>query len=135
MGFRGCACPTYNRENLLGGEALFGFLRTKVKFKKDIDDTAVGGAPGVYSLKEVKGIHRLDQVHVREDKFQFIGLEMADKMPLDVRWHLRHLCSKFLGAALGKDALTGVICFHKTLYRMELGNGNQFYPGGESGAK
>ena len=135
MGFRGCACPTYNRENLLGGEALFGFLRTKVKFKKDIDDTAVGGAPGVYSLKEVKGIHGLDQVHVREDQLQFIGLEMADEMPLDIRWHQRNLGSEFLGAALGKDALTGVICFHKALYRMELGDGNQFYPGGESGAK
>ena len=128
MGFRGCACPTDNRENLLRGEALFGFLRTKVKFKKDIDDTAVGGAPGVYGLKKVKGINGLDQVHVREDQLQFIGLEMADKMPLDIRWHLRHLCSKFLRAALGKDALTGVICFHKSLYRMELGDGNKLYP-------
>ena len=135
MGFRGCACPTYNRENLLRGEALLCFLGAKVEFKKDVDDTGVGSAPGIDSLKEVKGIHGLDQVHVREDKFKFIGLEMADKMPLDVRWHLRHLCSKFLRAALGKDALTGVICFHKSLYRMELGNGNQFYPGGESGAK
>jgi hypothetical protein len=135
MGFRGCACPTDNRENLLRGEALLGVLRTKVEFQKDVDDAAVGGAPGVYSLKEVKGIHGLDQVHVREDQLQFIGLEMADKMPLDVRRHLGHLCGKFLGTALGKDALTGVICFHKALYRMELGNGNQFYPGGESGAK
>ena len=68
----------------------------------------------------MKGIHGLDHVHVREDQFQFIGLEMADKMPLDVRWHLRDLGGKFLGAAFGKDALTGVIGLHKAFYRMEL---------------
>jgi hypothetical protein len=135
MGFRGCACPTYNRENLLGGEALLGLLCSKVEFQKNVDDAAIGGAPGIDSFKEVKGIHGLDQVHVREDKFQFIGLEMADKMPADIRWHLRNLGGKLLGAALGKDALTGIICFHKAFHWMELGDGHQFYPGGESGAK
>ena len=135
MGFRGCACPTYNRENLLRGEALLCFLGAKVEFKKDVDDTGVGSAPGIDSLKEVKGIHGLDQVHVREDKFKFIGLEMADKMPLDVRWHLRDLGGQFLGTAFGKDALAGVVGLHKALYRMKFGNGHKFYPCGESGAK
>ena len=106
-----------------------------MKFKKDVDDAAIGSAPGVYGLKEMEGIYGLHKLYIRENQLQFIGLEMADKMPLDIRWHLRDLGGKFLRAALGKDALTSVICFHKALYRMEFGNGNQFYPGGESGAK
>ena len=135
MGFRGCACPTYNRENLLRGEALLGFLGAKVKFKKDVDDTRVGGAPGVYGLKEMEGIYGLHKLYIRENQLQFIGLEMADEMPLDIRWHLRHLCSKFLRAALGKDALPGVVGLHEAVYGMELGNGYKLYPCGESGAK
>ena len=102
-----------------------------MELQKDVCHLVISYAPGVYGLKEMEGIYGLDQVHVREDQFQFIGLEMADKMPADVGGHLWHLCSKFLGAAFGKDALPGVVGLHEAVYGVKLGDGNKLYPGGQ----
>ena len=131
MGFRGCACPTYNRENLLRGEALLGLFGAKVELQKDIRHFVIGHAPGVNGLKEMEGIYGLHKLYIRENQLKFIGLEMADKMPADIGGHLRNLCGKFLRAAFGKDALPGVVGLHEAVYGVIFGDGNKLYPGGQ----
>ena len=73
----------------------------------------------------MQGIHRLDQGHIGQHQFEFVGLQMADKMPLHVGGHLRNLGGQLLRTALRKDALTGIVRLPKSFYRMEFGNSHQ----------
>ena len=118
-GFRTNTLST-NCPYLICGKTLFGFFGAKVEFQEDIHNAVVGYAPGVDGFQKMKRVNGLDQSHIGQDKFEFIGLEMADKMPLDIWRHEWNLGGEFLGAALGKDALTGVIRFHEAGNRMEL---------------
>ena len=73
----------------------------------------------------MEGIYGLHQRDIGQDHLQFVGLEVADKMPLHIGRHLRHFGRQFLGTALRKDALAGRIRLHQTLHRMEFGNCHQ----------
>lgn len=106
---------------------MLGFFCAEVELQEDVDEAIVVNGPFLYGFKEVEGIYGLDKVNVWEDHLEFVGLKVAYEVPLHVLGHLGHLGGQFLGAVFAKDALTGVIGFHKPLYRMEFGNGNQLY--------
>ena len=72
-------------------------------------------------------IHRLNQGNIRQHQLELIGLEMADEMPLHIGRHFPDFCRKFLRAALGKDALAGLVGFHQAFYGVEFGNCHQLY--------
>lgn len=65
-------------------EAVFGFFGAEVEFQEDVDEAVVVNGPFHYGFKEVEGIYRLDKVNVREDKLEFVGLEVTYEVPLDV---------------------------------------------------
>ena len=73
---------------LLLGEAALGEFGTQMELKQHIDHTGIDRGPVVDQIQQVTRIHGLDQVGVRKDQLQFVGLEMADEMPLDVLWEL-----------------------------------------------
>ena len=85
--------------------------------------------PRLDRFQQVQGIHALDQGGIRKDQFQFVRLQMADKMPFHVGRHLRYLGRQFLRTALRKDPLADRIGLLQTFDRMEFGNCRQAYPG------
>lgn len=101
-----------------------------MEFKKNIHYPAVLKRPSVDGLQQMQGIHGLDQGDIRQHQFEFVGLEMADKMPLNVGGHLRHLGGKFLGTVLRKETLSRVIRLHEPFHGMEFGNRHQRNTGG-----
>ena len=98
-----------------------------MQFQEHTHGLRVEESPSVYGIQQTDRIDRLDHVGIWKDKFEFVGLEMADEMPLDIRGHLRDFGGKFLGTALGKDALAGIIGLHQAFDRMEFGNCHQFH--------
>ena len=123
--FRGCT-PAAS-ENIFLIKTLLGLFGAQVEFQEDVDDPTVLSPPLVDGFQQVEGIDGLDESDVREDELELVGLEMADDMPLDIRRHLRDLGGEFLGTALGKDPLAGIVSLHQAFDRMEFGNCHQFH--------
>ena len=82
----GTAASIFIKDGLdfLPGEAAFGEFGAEVKFQQDIDGPGIDRGPIINQIKQVAGVHGLDQVGIRKNQLQFVGLKMADEMPLDV---------------------------------------------------
>ena len=107
---------------------MLGFLRAQVEFQEDGNDPVIGSAPLLNGIQKVDGIHRLNHRGIWQDQLEFIRLQMADKMPLNIRRHLRNLGSKLLRPVLAEQPLPGLIGFLQGRYRVELGHGHQPHP-------
>ena len=79
----------------------------------------------------MKRVHGLHHGNVRQHQFEFVGLEMAYEMPLDIGGHLRRLGRKLLRAVLSKEPLSGIVGLHEAFYRMEFGHSYQADTGGQ----
>ena len=102
-----------------------------MELQEDVNGTIISCAPVVYGFQQVHGIYRLNHSHVRQHQLQFVGLQMADKMPLHIGGHLRRLGRQLLRAVLAKQALSGIVSLHQAFHRMKLGHGHQTYIGRE----
>lgn len=114
--------------DFLLGEAAFGEFGAEVKFQQDIDGPGIDRGPIINQIKQVTRIHRLDQRGIRKNQLQFVGLEMADEMPLDILRELKGLGGKLLRTVLSETALAGLIGGQNVRERMEFGNCHQFNP-------
>ena len=54
----------------------------------------------------------MDHRGVPDHLFHFVGLQMANEVPLHVGWQLRCLGGQFLGAVLAEVALPGTVGLH-----------------------
>ena len=84
-------------------------------FEQHIDRAVAPGCLHLNSLRESLTINRMDHRNERSDILDFIGLEVADHMPLDVVWQSFVLGTKFLRTALAKDTLTRLVCLRNRL--------------------
>ena len=96
-----------------------------MKFQENVHHPAVGQRPIVNGFQQMNGVNRLNQRNIREDQFQFIGLQMADKMPLNIGRHLGNFGCQFLRTAFGKNPLPSGISLPDLFNRMEFGNCHQ----------
>ena len=96
-----------------------------MKFQENVHGSVVGQGPGLDGIQQMERVNRLNQRNIREDQFQFIGLQMADKMPLNIGRHLGNFGCQFLRTAFGKNPLPGGISLPDLFNRMEFGNCHQ----------
>jgi hypothetical protein len=66
----------------------------------------------------------MNEQNERSQEFNFICLEMADKMPFNVGRKLCLFYSQFLGLVFTKYPLTCMICFPNGSYGLHLRHGN-----------
>ena len=104
---------------------MLGGIGGDVDFQKDIYNAPVPAPPLVNRFQKMQAVDRLDQGDIRKDKFQLIGLEMADEMPLDIGGKQGNLCGQFLRAAFGENTVSGIIRLADTIYGVKFGNCHQ----------
>ena len=118
----------YNGHKFFRGEALLGGIRGNIDLQEDIDYAVIGRTPVLDGIEKMHGIDRLDKGNVRQYQLKFVGLKVANEMPLHVGWHQRNLGRKFLWTAFSKNTLPGLISLAKSFHRMELGYSNKRHP-------
>lgn len=94
---------------LVLSEATFCLLSSKMKFEKDIDNSIVICPPALDGFQETQRINGLHKRRIRQDHLQFVGLEMAYKMPLDVGRQNLDFSGELLRTVLPETTLTGII--------------------------
>ena len=104
---------------------MLGFFGAQVEFQEDVNQSVVGLGPGLDGFQEVKGVYGLGQGDVWQDQFEFIGLEMADEMPLDIGRKQGHLGRQFLRTVFSKHPLACVVGLQDGRHRVEFGNSHQ----------
>ena len=88
-----------------------GFLQGDVELQQAIHHTVVFLGLLVDGLKQVSRINAMDEGDVWDDVFDLVGLQMADKVPLDILRQYLVLVAHLLWVVLSKDTLTGIVCF------------------------
>lgn len=71
--------------------------------------TLVNGSLTVHFLQESKTVNTMNQMHIRNDIFDFVGLQMTNKMPTDILGQMFVLGFQFLCPVLSEMALSQLI--------------------------
>ena len=113
------------RDGLLQGNTPFCLFPADIDFNEHPGDTA--GQPGSFVELNGKGhaIQGMDHVEQPDGIFGFIGLEMADHMPLDRLSHLFDLSFAFLDIVFTQDIHTRTHRFPDPVIIHRLGDGHQ----------
>ena len=81
----------------------------------------------VDGFEQVGRVDAVDERDKGDDVFDFVGLQMADEMPLDIlREHLM-LVAHFKGMVLAENALTSIVGFLQVADGLGLADGYQSY--------
>ena len=87
--------------------------------EQDILNNAQLGSFVIDSLEQVLRVHGLDEVRPQfEQVAHFVGLQMSDEVPMDVRRQLVHFGFEFLHTALAEMAFSGFVRFAYGFDRM-----------------
>ena len=110
---------------LLYGETELGLFCRDVKLKQAGDHALVFSSQLVDFHQQRFAVNAVNHSHIGGNVFDFVGLQMTDKVPLDIlRQHLvfgLHL----LGLVLSEQPLALVIQHLDILHRFGFGDGNQ----------
>ncbi len=68
--------------------------------------------------QEFVRVNSMDETDERGDVFDFVGLQMADKVPTDVFGELFVFLAQLLHVTFAKNALTGIVCLHNGFSRV-----------------
>ena len=75
----------------------------------------------IYNIKKTAAIYAFYQGWFNGyELLNFICLEMSDKMPTDILRQLLGFCIQFLNTAFAKNTLSGFVCLHNDLCRVEF---------------
>ena len=87
--------------------------------EQDILNNAQLGGFVINGLQQMLGVHGLDEVRPQfEQVAHFVGLQMSDEVPMDVRRQLVHFGFEFLHTALAEMAFAGFVRFAYGFDRM-----------------
>jgi hypothetical protein len=78
-------------------------------------------------LQQAETVYSMNKMDERNDLPHFIGLQMPDKMPMDIGWQLLLLFRQFLYVVLAEIPLTEVVQSPDIRCRPGLGDCHQLY--------
>lgn len=114
----------------VGCEALFGVFAGDVELDEDVlDFVDAGGAAFDFGDESLVG-YAVYECGVRDDHFDFVGLEVADEVPPDVGGELGGFGDEFLRSAFAKVAFAGGVGLADGFGGVEFGDADESDAGG-----
>ncbi len=109
----------------VGGEALLGGLGGGVDLKEDGGGEVLGVAAGGDVGGELGGVDGVYESETADCFGDFVGLEVADEVPVDVGRELGDFIEGGGDAAFGEGAVAGVVGFEDGLGAGVFGDGDE----------
>ena len=96
-------------EELVFMEAEFRRFAGDVYLEQAILDDLFAGCALIHFAQQFEAVYGVDERCLADYIFDFVALQVANEMPLNIRGQQGAFVSQFLGAIFAKDALAGLI--------------------------